>query len=393
MTQSAVPAAALDIPFHRTPISEEDIEAVAQVLRSGWLATGPQTAAFESEFAEYVGVAHAVAVNSGTAALHLALEALGVRAGDDVIVPALTFTSSAAVVRHLGGRPVLADVDKASLNLRAEEVQRRWTPRCKAVIPVHIAGVSCDMSGLMSIAQELRVLVVEDAAHAVPTWSGDKHAGTSGDAAAFSFYATKTITTGEGGMLVTADPAVAQRARQMAFHGIARNAFGRYKSPGRWYYEVDDFGFKCNLTDVAAALGRSQLRRVHQLWKERGAIAQLFDAGLSLVPEVQIPYRHGGDRDSWHLYIIRLHLERLTCSRDEFIDALGQLGIGTSVHFIPLNLHPAYQRDLGYRVGDFPVAEHEYARMISLPIWPGMSPDEITRVVDGVAHVVRAHRR
>ena len=279
------------------------------------------------------------------------------------------------------------------LNLTPDEVRRRWTRRCKAVIPVHIAGVSCDISGLMATARELGLLVVEDAAHAVPTWSGDKHAGTFGTASAFSFYATKTITTGEGGMIVTDDPAVAARARQMAFHGIARNAFGRYRSPGRWYYEVDDFGFKCNLTDVAAALGRSQLRRVNELWKERRAIAQMFDAGLSTLPEVQIPYRRGGTDDSWHLYIIRLHLERLTCSRDEFIAALGHLGIGTSVHFIPLHLHPVYQKELGYHAGDFPVAEHEYARMISLPIWPGMSADEITRVVDGVAHVARAHRR
>src|SRR5438874_10030750 len=306
MTQPTVPTAALDIPFHRTPISDEDIDAVTQVLRSGWLATGPQTTAFEQEFAAHLGVAHAVAVNSGTAALHLALEAIGVREGDDVIVPTLTFTSSAAVVRHLGARPVLADVDAASLNLPPDEIQRQWTPRCKAVIPVHMAGVSCDMSGLMAAAHAKDVFVVEDAAHALPTWWGDKRAGTYGDAAAFSFYATKTITTGEGGMIVTADSAVAQRARQMAFHGIARNAFGRYQSPGRWYYEVDDFGFKYNLTDVAAALGRSQLRRVDELWQKRRAIAQMLDAGLSVLPEVQIPYRRGGTDDSWHLYIIRL---------------------------------------------------------------------------------------
>jgi dTDP-4-amino-4,6-dideoxygalactose transaminase len=394
MTQPSVPAAALaQIPFHKTPISEEDVDAVAQVLRSGWLATGPQTTAFEQEFAGHLGVAHAVAVNSGTAALHLALEAIGVREGDDVIVPTLTFTSSAAVVRHLGARPVLADVDEASLTLPADEVQRRWTPQCKAVIPVHMAGVSCDMPGLMATAHARGALVVEDAAHALPTWCGSKPAGTYGDAAAFSFYATKTITTGEGGMIVTADSAVAQRARQMAFHGITRNAFGRYQSPGRWYYEVDDFGFKYNLTDVAAALGRSQLRRVDELWKARRAIAQMLDAGLSIVPEVQIPYRHGGANDSWHLYIMRLHVERLTCSRDEFIDELGHLGIGTSVHFIPLHLHPVYRKELGYRVGDFPVAEREYARMISLPIWPGMSRDDITRVVDAVAQVARTHRR
>jgi dTDP-4-amino-4,6-dideoxygalactose transaminase len=384
---------ALRVPFHRVPIDEDDIAAVTEAMRSGWLSTGPETAAFELEFAERLGVEHAVALNSGTAAMHLALEALGIGSGDEVVVPAYTFTATAEVAVYLGARPVLADVDAASLNLTAATLEPHLGPRTRAVMPVHIAGVGCVMRPIMDLARGHGLAVVEDAAHAPPTRCDAGAAGSIGDAAAFSFYATKTLTTGEGGMLVTRRDDVAARARSMSLHGIDRVAYDRYRAAGRWYYEVADFGFKYNLTDIAAALGRSQLRRVDGHRDLRAAVAARYDEAFSDQETLQVPHRSGGDADSWHLYLLRLHLDRLDCDRDRIIDELTERGVGTSVHFIPLHLHPAYRRRLGYRPGDFPVAEAEYRRLISLPIWPGMSGDDVDAVIGAVVDVVRCHAR
>ena len=385
--------AALRVPFHRVPIDQTDVDAVTAVLRSGWLSTGPQTAAFETEFAKRLGARHAIALNSGTAAMHLALEALGVGPGDEVLVPAFTFTATAEVVVHVGARPVLVDVDGATLNVTASLMEAAITPRTRAVMPVHVGGVGCEMAPIRELAADRGLLIVEDAAHALPAWCDLGHAGTLGDAGAFSFYATKTMTTGEGGMLVTDRDDVAARARQMALHGISSDAYDRYRVGGRWQYDVDDFGFKCNMGDLAAALGRSQLQRLDRHRLDRARIAQRYDQAFAELPGVQLPWRRGGHLDSWHLYAIRLDLDRLDCDRDRIIDELTVGGIGTSVHFIPLHLHPAYQRRFEYRPGDMPVAESQYRRLISLPIWPGMTADDINSVIGAVAHVIGGHAR
>ena len=384
---------ALRVPFHRVPIDEDDIAAVTEAMRSGWLTTGPVTAALEREFAQRLQVEHAVALNSGTAAMHLALEALGIGPGDEVLVPAYTFTATAEVAVYLGARPVLVDVDAGSLNLTASAIEPHLGPRTRAVMPVHIAGAGCVMTPIMQLAAEQGLAVVEDAAHALPTRCDAGEAGTIGDAGAFSFYATKTMTTGEGGMLVTHRDDVAARARQMSLHGIDRVAYDRYVTAGRWYYQVADFGFKYNLTDMAAALGRSQLRHVDAHRRMRAAVAARYDEAFGAQEALQPPHRSGADADSWHLYLLRLHLDRLDCDRDRIIDELAERGVGTSVHFIPLHLHPAYQRQYGYRPGDFPVAEAEYRRVISLPIWPGMTPEDIDSVIGAVVDVTGSHAR
>lgn len=387
------PGAEHAVPFHRASITEDDIDAVTAVLRSGWLTTGARVKEFEAALAAAVGARHAVALNSGTAALHLALEALGVGPGDEVIAPAYTFTATAEVVTYLGATPVLADVDRRSLNITAEEIARRATWRTRAVMLVHVAGASWEAAEVLATAAERGIAVVEDAAHALPTLIGASHAGTLGAAGMYSFYATKTLTTGEGGMLVTDDDAIARRARSMALHGITSDAYDRYAAAGRWEYEVGDFGFKYNMTDLAAALGLSQLARLRDMRDARAAVAARYDTAFSGLAALELPHRGGGDADSWHLYILRVHPERLDCDRDRVIDELGALGIGTSVHFIPLHLHPAYQRHLGARPGDHPVAEAEFRRAVSLPIWPDMTETDVDAVIAAVTGVVTRHAR
>lgn len=387
------PGAALRVPFHRVPIDEDDIAAVAEAMRSGWLTTGPVAAAFEREFVQLLQVDHAVALNSGTAAMHLALEALGIHAGDEVVVPTYTFTATAEVAVYLGARPVLVDVDAESLNVTAATIEPGLGAATRALMPVHVAGVGCAMTPIMELAADRGLAVIEDAAHALRTRCDAGEAGTIGDAGAFSFYATKTMTTGEGGMLVTSREDIAARARQMSLHGIDRVAYDRYRAAGRWYYEVTDFGFKYNLGDIAAALGRSQLRRLDTHRRMRAAVAARYDEAFGTQETLQLPHRSGRDDDSWHLYLVRLHLDRLDCDRARVIDDICARGVGTSVHFIPLHLHPAYQRRYGYRPGDFPVAEAEYRRLISLPIWPGLTDDDIDSVIGAVVDVVSNHAR
>jgi perosamine synthetase len=397
------------IPFHRPSLGDAERAAVIEVLDSGWLTTGSRTAAFEEAFARYVGTTHAVAVNSATAALHLALEGIGVADGDEVIVPTYTFAASAEVVHYLRANPVLVDVDPVTANVSTSSVAAALTERTKAIEVVHIAGLPADLRGVLDVAGDRPV--VEDTAHAFPSpiaaFDG-RFAGTIGRAGAFSFYATKTITTGEGGMLATDDADLADRARTMRLHGIGRDAWKRYTAAGSWYYEIEAAGFKDNLTDLAAAIGLVQLERAAELRAARVATARRYLDGLAdLASEgrLVLPARADDPAHAWHLFVIRLGpearpgdepdtdlpgvaglpagLRPLASQRARVIDALGAAGIGVSVHFIPLHLHPLYQRS-GYRAGQFPGAEAAYAGAISLPIWPGMSDDQVDRVIDAV---------
>jgi dTDP-4-amino-4,6-dideoxygalactose transaminase len=385
-----------DIPFHRPAIGEAEKTAVLEVLDSGWLTTGERTQRFEAAFRERLGVRHAIAVNSATAALHLALEGLGIGPGDEVIVPTYTFASSGEVVRYLDARPRLADVDPVTCNLTPATIEAQLRPTTKAIQVVHVGGLVADMGPILELAKRHGLAVVEDAAHALPATIGGRHAGTWGVAGAFSFYATKTVTTGEGGMLVTESDELADRARTMRLHGISRDAWKRYTAEGSWFYEIEDAGFKYNLTDLAAAIGIVQLGRAEELRLARERVAALYDERLrelGLEEVVELPPRPAdGDVHAWHLYMLRLRdaHEGDGAARDGsgdpgarragVIEALKADGIGTSVHFIPLHLHPYYRRTYGYASGDLPVAERQYEREISLPIYPDLLDEDVDRV-------------
>jgi len=383
---------AATIPFHRPSIGPREKDAVMAVLDSGWLTTGERTVQFEAAIAERLGVRHAVAVNSATAALHLALEALGVGPEHEVIVPAYTFAASGETVRYLGARPRIADVDARTLNLSVETIAAQVRPATKAIQVVHMGGLVADMAAIMAFARERGLAVIEDAAHALPASRDGRQAAAWGDANALSFYATKTVTTGEGGMLTTDSDEVADRARVMRLHGISRDAWKRYSAGGNWFYEIEDVGFKYNMTDIAAALGLVQLDRAEEMRLARERVAGRYDELFGrpgLADVVDLPaHAPPGDIHAWHLYPLRLRTERLAVTRDAVIETLKADGIGTSVHFIPLHLHPYYRRTYGYAPGDFPVAEREYGREISLPIYPDLTDSEIERVVAAVARAL-----
>ena len=389
MTQTATP---IHVPFHRASLGEDEVDAVAAAIRSGWLTMGPRTFEFEKQFAKFIGASHAVAVSTGTAALHLSLEAAGIRAGDEVIVPANTFTATAEAVTYLGARPVLADIDPATMNLDPADVRRRISPRTRAVIPVHLGGLSCDMDAIHALAREHGLRVIEDAAHALPSSYHGARIGSLGEFTCFSFYATKTLTTGEGGMITTNDPAAAARMRMMRLHGIERDAWNRYREDGSWRYDVCEAGFKYNFTDLQSAIGLVQLAKCDALRDARCRIANQYNAAFGGDDALELPPERDGSESSWHLYILRLRLDCLVESRDSFIERLREKHIACSVHFIPLHLHSYYQRAYGYSPGDFPVAEREYARCLSLPIFPGMSDDEIAAVIAAVAETAEAAR-
>jgi perosamine synthetase len=381
------------VPFHLPSIGEAEIAEVVDTLRSGWLTTGPRVRRFEEDFAAYVGARHAVALNSGTAALHLALEAAGLRAGDEVIIPTYTFAATGEVVAYLGARPVLADCRADTANIDVATIEPLLTPRTRAIIPVHVAGQPCDMDALRELARERGLQVVEDAAHALPARYKGQMVGTIGDATAFSFYATKTLTTGEGGMLTTERDDLAARVRQMSLHGLSGDAWSRYTDKGKWYYEILEFGFKYNLTDIAAAIGIHQLRRSDGLHKRRREIAEAYHAAFGELETCTVPREAEHGTHAWHLYLLRLNPEALSVSRDEVIRSLQARGIGTSVHFIPLHLHPLYRDRLGYRRGAFPIAEHIFDRVVSLPIYPRMTAAEVATVIEAVRDTLGRHRR
>jgi len=389
------------LPFSLPAIGEEEIAEVADSLRSGWITTGPKTRRFEEEFREYIGAKHAIAVNSCTAGLHIALAALGIGPGDEVIVPTLTFCSTANVVVHLGARPVLVDVGE-DCNVAPEAIERAITPRTRAIVPVHYGGQPCDLDAIYSLADRYNLPVVEDAAHAVgAAYHGHKIGSDSLQSAirnpqsaiCFSFYATKNMTTGEGGMITTADDELADRMRLLSLHGMSRDAWKRYTTTGSWYYEVLLPGYKYNMTDIQAALGIHQLRKLDDFIAIRQRYARMYDEGFADMPEVERPIIHSDRTHTYHLYVIRLNLERLTIDRAQFIEELKALNIGTSVHFIPVHLHPYYRDTFGYRPGDCPVAERLYERIISLPLFPRMTEDDVRDVIHAVKDVISRHRR
>jgi perosamine synthetase len=381
------------LPFHVPEIGDEEIAAVVEVLKSGWLTTGMQVKRFEEDFAHYVGSRHAVAANSCTAALHLALEAVGIKEGDEVIVPTMTFTASAEVVLYLKAKPVLVDCLPNTLNIDPDQIERAITSRTKAIIPVHFGGQPCVMEPIVEIARRHNLYVIEDAAHALPAKYHGQTVGAIGDITCFSFYATKTITTGEGGMATTENAEWAARMRMMSLHGISHDAWKRYAKEGSWYYEVLCPGFKYNLTDIGAAIGIEQLKKCDGFSATRNQIAAAYNKAFANLPEIHTPVCEPDLQHAWHLYVIQLELERLKITRDQFIEALKTLGIGTSVHFIPLHLHPYYRDSFGYVPDDFSNATEAYQRIISLPIYPRMTEADIGHVINTVDQVIQQHRR
>jgi len=393
-TGTESPASAHDafLPFHKPWIDDDDIEEMVDTLRSGWLTMGPKTVRFEEEFARFVGARHAVAVNSCTAGLHLALDAIGIRPGDEVITSVYTFPSTAAVILHHKARPVLADVRPDTLTIDPAEIERKLTARTRAVIPVHLAGLSCEMDRILELAKQHRIPVIEDAAHALPTQYKGRMVGSIGDLTAFSFYATKTLTTGEGGMITTDHDEYAALLRTRRLHGMSRDAWKRYSAEGSWYYEVSYPGYKVNMTDLNAALGLQQLRKAKMFHTLRAYYAGLYRLGLSDLPELTLPQSLPETQHAWHLYIIQLRLDRLTVDRDAFVELLQKENIGVSVHFIPLHLHPYYRETFGYRPEDFPHALQAYRRVVSLPLYPRMTEADVWRVIGAVRRIVERHR-
>jgi dTDP-4-amino-4,6-dideoxygalactose transaminase len=375
------------LPFALPDIGEEEIAEVVDTLRSGWVTTGPKTRRFEEDFSTFLGDAslQSLAVNSATAGLHLALEALGIGPGDEVITTTHTFTATAEVVRYLGADVVLVDIDPATLCIDPQAVEAAITPRTRAILPVHYGGLAADMPALLAIAKRHGLKVVEDAAHALPTTSGGKLVGTLGsDVTVFSFYANKTITTGEGGMVVTRDAELAKRMRVMRLHGMSRDAFDRFtaKVPS-WYYEIVAPGFKYNLTDIASALGLQQLKRAWDFQKKRAALAARFHEALAGLPVIVPPGAPAGEVHAWHLYVLRL-ADAVQVSRDVFIERLFAEGIGCSVHYIPLHLQPYWRDRYGLKPETFPHSQKAFERMVSLPLYTRMTDGDVDRVVGAV---------
>lgn len=380
------------LSFQPPFLDEEEEREVVDTLRSDWITTGPKVARFEKEFAEFVGAPAALAVSSGTDAMQVGLATLGIGPGDEVITTPMTFCSTVHVIEHVGARPVLADVEPRTLTVNPERVARAITSRTKAILPVHLYGHPCNMKEILALAERHRLRVLEDAAHALPTRHEGRMVGALGDMTAFSFYATKNVTTGEGGMLTGAADLIA-RARLWSLHGMDRDAYKRYSEAGSWYYEVVLPGFKCNMTDIQAALGIHQLRKLPRFQRRRHEIVARYQSAFGGMAEVETPVELPGAETSWHLYVLRLRLERLAIDRARFIQELKARQIGTSVHFIPVHLHPYYRDKYGWRPEDWPVAYREYQRLVSLPLYPRMSDQDVADVIEAVHDVVEVHRR
>jgi len=406
-------SAVTSVPFFRPALGEAEIDEVVKCLRSGWLTSGPTTKRFETEFAAAVGAKHAVALNSATAALHLAADALGLKAGQAVLVPTLTFAATAEIVRYLGGHPVLVDCDPDTFNMDLADAERKLAlvaggklpgadgakPPVVGIIPVHVSGLMMDMDAVHAFAKKHNLWVIEDAAHAFPSsWrpSADKPWQRCGEntsaVACFSFYANKTITTGEGGMAVTDDEKLADRIRMMSLHGLSRDAWGRYSGGGSWDYQIVDAGYKYNLTDIAAAIGVHQLARAEVMRVERQQIATNYRERFADLEALELPVVPENRIHSWHLFPVRLRLEKLSIDRNAFFAALREAGVGCSVHWRPLHLHPYYRDRFGWPAELFPVATPLWERFISLPLFPGMTADEFEYVVDTVRGLCERHR-
>ncbi len=370
------------IPFYRPSISTKSIKAVVDVMRSGWLTTGKNAIEFEKRFAEYTGSTYALALNSGTAALHLALDAIGLKADDEVILPTTTFAASAEVVEYFNARPVLCDVRRDTQNIDEKKIEALITRKTRAIMPVHFGGHPCEMDSIMKIARKHRLKIIEDAAHCTPAYYKNRPIGSIGDITCFSFYANKCITTGEGGMAVTENKKYFERMKMMSLHGLSKDAWNRYDKKGGWYYEIMDRGFKYNMTDVAAALGIHQLSESDVLWKKRCTAAAYYHNLLENLPGLILPVELPQNKCAWHIYPIRLYPDVM--DRDALIKHLSESGIKTSVHFIPLHLHPFYKNKYGYKPMDFPIAYENYLGSITLPLYPSITQRDQKYIVDKI---------
>ncbi|MDE3197826.1 MAG: DegT/DnrJ/EryC1/StrS aminotransferase family protein [Acidobacteriota bacterium] len=387
------------VPYHRPSIGEEEIQEVVDTLRSGWLTTGPRTARFEQGIRDYVGVPYAQAVSSCTAGLHLALTALELGPGDEVITTPMTFCATVNVILHVGATPVLADVGPDG-NIDPLQIMDRITPRTRAVIPVHFAGLPCDMRRIWNIANRQNLCVIEDAAHAIgarylgePIGGSDPLTGLRSEAVVFSFYATKNMTTGEGGMVTSHEEKLIDTVRTLCLHGIDKAAWNRYSDKGNWYYEVTRPGFKYNLTDIQSAIGIHQLKKLDSFIDRRAHLAALYNELLADCEEVETPPDRGDSRHAWHLYVLRLRTKSLSISRNDFIQKLKDQGVGTSVHFIPVPLHPFFAQYAREERNACPKAIALYSRSLSLPLFPAMEESDVERVAQVVRDTARRARR
>ena len=380
------------LAFSPPAIGEEEIAEVAETLRSGWITTGPKTTRFEEDFAAYLGAPGALALNSCTAGLHTALVTGGIGHGDEVITSTLTFAASANVAEHVGARPVLVDVEPDTLQMDPERIRAAITPATRAIVVVHYGGHPADLDAIEAIAAERGLLIVEDAAHALPARYRGRLIGAGPNPTAFSFYATKNLTTGEGGML-TGDPEFLRRARTVSLHGMSRDGWNRYAEGGHWFYEIEMPGFKYNMTDIQAALGLCQLRRLEAFQRRRREIVQAYHEAFADDEAFELPVERSDVEHAWHLYVLRVRPGILSIDRGRFIDEMTRRRIGTSVHFIPLHLHPYYRNRYGYRPDHFPVAQSNYERMLSIPLHPGLADGDVADVITAVRDIARRYRR
>jgi len=380
------------LPFSPPAVGDEECEAIVDAIRSGWISRGPKCKAFEVEFSASFSSTSALALNSCTAGLHLALVALGIGPGDEVITTPLTFCASVNVIEHVGARPILVDVEPDTLNICPEKIAAAVSSRTKAIIPVHYAGHPVDLDPIEALAAKHGLAIVEDAAHAVPAKYRGRWIGSGSNLTAFSFYATKNLTTSEGGML-TGDPLIVERARILSQHGMSRDAWKRYDKGGSWRYDVVAPGFKYNMTDLQAAMGLVQLRKLPAFQSRRRAIVARYQDAFSMVDALQVPVERSEVEHAWHLYVLRLRPERLLIDRDRFIDEMTVRNIGTSVHFIPVHVHPYYRDKYGYTERDFPVAFDSFSRLVTLPLHPGLSDSDVADVIAAVLDIIKVNRR
>ena len=376
------------IPFARPWIGDDEINAVSEVLASKWISTGPKTAEFERRFAEYIGVKHALAVSSCTAALHLSLVAAGIGEGDEVITTPYTFTATSEAIGYTGAKPVFVDIDPRTLNIDVDKISEKLTPSTKAILPVHIAGAPCDMDALLEICKARNLVLIDDAAHAIPTDYKSRRIGSIGDLSVFSFYANKNLTAAEGGMITTNSDEYAEIIKPMRLHGLNKDSWTRQSNRSVWHYQVDSQGYKYNMTDIQAAMGLCQLMKLNKQIEVRGKYIQIYQEGLGKIPEIVTPPGETHHRHSWHLYIIQLRTDQLKISRDDFVEAMRDANIECSVHYIPLHLFSYYQKRYGYREGDFPRAEAAFERVVSLPLHMDLTVDDVHTVVDTIREIL-----
>ena len=381
------------LPYCRPYFDDDELNRVADVLKSGWWTKGSVTREFEKVFAEYVGAKYAVAVNSCTAAMHIALVAKEIGDGDEVISTPMTFCSTINTIVHTGAKPVLVDIDSKTGLIDVDKIEAAITEKTKAIVPVHYAGQSCDMDKINAIAEKYGLFVLEDCAHALSTEYKGKKIGSMGNACAYSFYVTKNISTAEGGMLTTDDEELYEKASVLSLHGMSKNAWSRYGTKGDWKYEVCDPGFKYNLTDIAAALGIAQMNKLDEMQDIRTEYAEIYNKAFDKIDGITYLKDNGLGKNSAHLYVIQIDKNKFDIDRDTFIELLKEYNIGTSVHFIPICMHPYYINNFGYKKGDFPETEKMFEGIISLPLYPSMTREDVMYVIEAVREIAREHAK